>query len=319
MSESLAVAASALRDGLLPRAWQDVAYPSCRPLASWVADLRLRIDTHRLWEQQKKLPVCFCMSYMFFPQGFLTSLLQAFSRSSGAHLETIKFQHSVKSEFGRPADVHSPPSEGVFVSGIVMQGARWDVHSQQIEDCRPGALHTPMPIIHFIPVAANVILASSLLEAHVNIEFAKESGLSMSMPSAGGATPKTATSPAKAMANRTSDIQARRHRASAEEGGRPSPASRSMSQADVTVKRSDSLSRSMTFHAGPAGRSHGGKIEALQQEQYECPLYRTSKQDGALLSSGQAANHICMIYLPTAAESKRWILAGVSLVCEADE
>lgn len=57
----------------------------------------------------------------------------------------------------------------------------------------------------------------------------------------------------------------------------------------------------------------------VRQEQYECPLYRISKHESALLSSGQSTNHICTVHLPTAAEPNRWILAGISLVCEPDE
>merc|ERR1719359_1873347 len=99
---------------------------------------------------------------MFSPHGFLTSVLQAHAREKALPLETLKLQHCVKSAFGTPADVVDIPTRGVFVYGIYVEGGRWDVHSQQLEDCRPGTLYSPMPVIHFAPITNKDLIATKL-------------------------------------------------------------------------------------------------------------------------------------------------------------
>jgi hypothetical protein len=298
MSDELAEAASALRDGHIPKAWRLVAYPSSRPLASWVSNLQQRIDMISSWESRAALPSCFRISHMFFPQGFLTSLLQAFARSSGAALETLKLQHVVKSAFTCPEDITAAPAQGVFVFGVYLKGGRWDSHNQQLEDCRPGALYSAMPVIHFIPVATS--LQSKFSSTHdglpQGVRHVKdkesaifldpvETGLSQSMPMP--ASP-IAKSPANAVR---------------------------------------ALSRERSVARGGAKKAAKGKGEqdwpeaaaVVVPHQYECPLYQTSVHEGTTLSSGQSKNNFCTIFLPTASEPSRWILAGVSLVCEPEE
>jgi len=69
-------------------------------------------------------------------------------------LDALAFEHSVESHLGcDPQDVlEHPEAGGVFAGGVYLEGGRWDVHSQQIEDCRPGENFCQMPIIHFLPV-----------------------------------------------------------------------------------------------------------------------------------------------------------------------
>lgn len=314
MSDSLAAAVAALNDGRLPEVWKEAAYPSSRPLTSWVANLQQRIDVLHSHDREHFLPCCFSISYMFFPQGFLTSVLQAFARSSGWPLETLKLQHAVKSSFSTPAEVEKVPAQGVYVHGIFVEGGRWDVHSQQLEECRPGSLYSPMPVIHFSPIMAEPtspvspgagsshgqlsMSPSPRRKSAIELNVA-EMGLSKSLPAVAAAGVKSQGAPARGMdrmATRSS-IGADRRMSGRRQSGRMST----------------------------EGFSHRQSLLGLQQkaedpqEQYECPLYRTSRHQCTLLSSGQSPNHICTIYLPTAAESSRWILAGVSLVCEPDE
>ena len=86
---------SALLYNTVPRKWQKVAYPSLKPLGPWMQvcvlycvssqriqmlsalqDLVRRVEFLRTWLEQGA-PQAFWLSAFFFPQSFLTSLLQA--------------------------------------------------------------------------------------------------------------------------------------------------------------------------------------------------------------------------------------------------
>ncbi len=46
---------------------------------------------------------------------------------------------------------------------------------------------------------------------------------------------------------------------------------------------------------------------------YQCPLYKTLKRKGTLLTTGHSTNFIMMVELPTSVEERKWIKAGVGL------
>ena len=66
---------SAFLDNKVPALWASKAYPSLKPLASWIKDLVQRVDFIRKW-LRKGEPAVFWMSGMFYPHGFMTGTLQ---------------------------------------------------------------------------------------------------------------------------------------------------------------------------------------------------------------------------------------------------
>ncbi len=58
----------------VPKSWEAVAYPSLKPLASWIKDLNERVDFMSAWLKNGN-PNCYWISGLFFPQGFLTGVL----------------------------------------------------------------------------------------------------------------------------------------------------------------------------------------------------------------------------------------------------
>lgn len=57
----------------VPPNWSEKAYPSLKPLSSWVKDLYIRVEVMRNWIEQGE-PKCFWLPGFFFPQGFITGV-----------------------------------------------------------------------------------------------------------------------------------------------------------------------------------------------------------------------------------------------------
>ena len=73
MSEELEKLSNSLFDNQVPNAWSEVGFLSLKPLASWVDDLKIRINFLSEWIKNGT-PITFFISGFFFPQAFSKSL-----------------------------------------------------------------------------------------------------------------------------------------------------------------------------------------------------------------------------------------------------
>ena len=74
----------------VPEMWQFHAYPSLKPLASWIENLQQRVEFLKTWLLKGKLPAYWLPAY-FFPQGFLTALLQNYARRYTIPIDVLTF------------------------------------------------------------------------------------------------------------------------------------------------------------------------------------------------------------------------------------
>jgi dynein heavy chain len=153
MTESLETMGAALYNNIVPTFWANHAYPSLMSLSSWISDLLQRLNFINHWVNHG-IPNVFWISGFFFPQAFLTGTLQNFARKQQKPIDQIQFSFQVM-HTNRPEEVSSKPVEGIYISGLYLQGCRWDLAQSSLVDSNPKELFTLFPLIHLKPNEIN--------------------------------------------------------------------------------------------------------------------------------------------------------------------
>ncbi|NWV29438.1 DYH17 protein, partial [Origma solitaria] len=129
----------------VPESWTRYAYPSLLSLATWYADLLLRIRELEVWSTDFVLPATVWLAGFFNPQSFLTAIMQSTARKKQWPLDKMCLAVEVTKKTRE--DITFPPREGSYVHGLFMEGARWDIPSGSIADARMKELTPEMPVI----------------------------------------------------------------------------------------------------------------------------------------------------------------------------
>jgi dynein heavy chain, axonemal len=94
MSQELDDMYLAFQNNVLPGVWKSVSYSSLKPLSSWFKDMLARVAFIREW-LLNKAPLSYWMSGFYFPQGFLTGVLQSHARLYKIPIDTLSFKFKV--------------------------------------------------------------------------------------------------------------------------------------------------------------------------------------------------------------------------------
>ena len=62
-----------------------------------------------------------------------------------------------------PDEIEEAPTDGVLISGLFMDGSRWDRDEAIITDQYPTVMFDTMPVIHFNPIENHVPIESEYL------------------------------------------------------------------------------------------------------------------------------------------------------------
>jgi len=133
--------------GQVPKAWLS-AYPSLKPLSSWMPDLIERIEQLNVWGFQG-VPKVLWLGGLTYPTSLLTALLQASARRSMVSVDTLSFDFVVQT--ADESGITSMPKDGAYIKSMILEGARWDQNAGTLADAEPMQLYSPMPIVHFKP------------------------------------------------------------------------------------------------------------------------------------------------------------------------
>ena len=149
MSAALERLCASLLFNAVPALWHQAAYPSLKPLQSWVDDLAERIQCLVQW-LQSGAPPCYWLPGFFFPQGFVTAVLQTHARNTRTPIDTLRISTHVLT-LSRD-QVVTPPATGAYIHGLQLHGAGWDVERGKLRESTPGQLTVELPVIWLEPV-----------------------------------------------------------------------------------------------------------------------------------------------------------------------
>jgi len=117
----------------VPKVWMDSSYPSLKPLPAYMQNLRERVDFFKKWVLEGKPPV-YWLSGLYFPQGFLTGILQNFARKHNIAIDKLKYDFEVL-----PAgqELKAGAEDGAYVNGFFLEGAKFDYSRMCLSESDP--------------------------------------------------------------------------------------------------------------------------------------------------------------------------------------
>ncbi|XP_073833430.1 dynein heavy chain at 16F isoform X2 [Musca autumnalis] len=167
MSEELEEVFKSLLANMVPKLWEKKSFLSIKPLPSYIADFQRRIDFIQNWADAGN-PKSFWISGFYFPQSFLTGVLQTHARKRILPIDALKIDFQVidrvlvQQEFFERrtngmevddlyGDLPESSEAGVNVHGIFVEAAQWNRKKGGLCDANIGELYSRMPTIRFIP------------------------------------------------------------------------------------------------------------------------------------------------------------------------
>lgn len=141
--------------------WSKLAFPSLKTLASWFADLLLRVEQLMEWTRILQLLKSCWLSGLFNAMSFLTAVMQTTARANQLPLDYMTNRCRF-SNFRDVADIpdtdkgKGQPLQGVNVHGLFMEGSGWEDGKGDdegyITDSKMKDLHPYMPICNVYSV-----------------------------------------------------------------------------------------------------------------------------------------------------------------------
>jgi dynein heavy chain len=135
----------------VPGLWEKVAYPSLKPLGGWIDDYHKRIDFMRTW-LAKGNPKSYWLAGFFFPQGFMTGVLQEHARKYQQPIDALNFNFHVIEGKEVAEDIVEAPEDGVLIDGLYVDNAKWNREMKYLDESDPGVMISDLPVVHFVPV-----------------------------------------------------------------------------------------------------------------------------------------------------------------------
>jgi dynein heavy chain len=157
MSVQLEVVTNEIYNASIPGMWKSVSYPSLKPLGSFVNDLLARIKFMSTWVEQGMSTVTW-FSGVFFPQSFLTGVLQNYVRKyKNVAIDEVGFDFQILGKNEVDENKSPRPADGVYINGLFLEGAQWSYEKKELSDSTPKVTFTKCPIMWLKPTKLDQI------------------------------------------------------------------------------------------------------------------------------------------------------------------
>jgi dynein heavy chain len=130
----------------VPATWEKLAYPSLKPLGFWLDNLINRTGQLQSWtEEPVNIPIVTQLNFMFNPQSFLTAIMQITAQKQKMELDKLVIMTDVTRKTVEQTE--SRAREGAYVSGLYLEGARWNWNTGLLEECEPREMFCELPVV----------------------------------------------------------------------------------------------------------------------------------------------------------------------------
>merc|ERR1711871_205573 len=147
MSDAMETLKISLFMDKIPPTWQKRAWPSMRGLNSWLSNFNERLAQLEEWQNNPlEIPKVTWLSGLVNPQSFLTAICQVTAQKNQWELDKLVTWTDVTKKM-TVGEVEGHAREGAYVTGLSLQGARWDVGGQVLEGSKPKEMFCKMPVI----------------------------------------------------------------------------------------------------------------------------------------------------------------------------
>jgi dynein heavy chain len=166
MSSDLDDLASSLFNGFLPRTWRDLTPKTEKPIGAWIEYFIRRNSQYKRWLEAE--PPVMWISGLHIPESYLTALVQTTCRLKGWALDKSTLFTEV-TQITRPEDIKTRLEHGCYITGLYLEGAKWNIERSCLERQDPKQLVLEMPVIKINPVETNKLKLRGTIKTPVYV------------------------------------------------------------------------------------------------------------------------------------------------------
>jgi dynein heavy chain len=155
MTDSMEDLKNCLYLNRVPKSWEGKAYPSQKPLGSWLTNLQSRCNQLNEWASSTNdVLLVTWISGLFNPQSFLTAVMQATAQAQGLELDKLSLITEVTRRMVAE-EVTAPAKDGTYIVGLSLEGASWSTAHTNLESSKPREMFCSLPVINIRPAVVD--------------------------------------------------------------------------------------------------------------------------------------------------------------------